>query len=232
MVPEVTDSRPARMRNSVVLPHPPGPTIMKNAPGAMSTETPSIAMSCPNILRRSRMRMAGRVGSGSAASSLASGRVMDGPGRLQFAERSPHSQPVIFAPICRGPRPLLEAGANVERRAATMKPSIDRIPTTPLASLIAPHPHHLGGQPAPAPAAAGVAAREAGGNTVRLDRLRDVPDPVGRRYRPPAGRGRHRRDQRRRIREIDQLVAIRARTLERLRTPSGQAGCQSISARR
>jgi hypothetical protein len=41
------------------------------------------------------MQMAGRSGSGSAASSLASGRIMDGPGQLQFAERSPHSQPVI-----------------------------------------------------------------------------------------------------------------------------------------
>src|SRR5262249_3284254 len=60
IVPEVTDSRPARMRNSVVLPHPLGPTIMKNSPEAMSTDTPSIATSCPNVLRRSRMRMAGR----------------------------------------------------------------------------------------------------------------------------------------------------------------------------
>jgi hypothetical protein len=45
IAPEVTDSSPARMRNSVVLPQPLGPTIMKNSPRAMSTETPSTAVS-------------------------------------------------------------------------------------------------------------------------------------------------------------------------------------------
>jgi len=74
IVPDVTESRPARMRNSVVLPQPLGPTIMKNSPCAISTDTPSIAVSCPNLLRRSRMRMAARAGSGSAGSSLASRR--------------------------------------------------------------------------------------------------------------------------------------------------------------
>src|SRR5215470_2976608 len=79
ITPEVTESRPARMRNSVVLPQPLGPTIMKNSPWAISTDTPSTAVSWPNRLWRPRMRMAVRAGTGSAASSLASGRVMDGP---------------------------------------------------------------------------------------------------------------------------------------------------------
>src|SRR5262249_13030443 len=45
-----------------------------------------------------------------------------------------------FAPIGRGHRPLLEAGANVERRAGTMKRSSDRILTTHVGSLIRPQP--------------------------------------------------------------------------------------------
>src|SRR5262245_38280738 len=45
-----------------------------------------------------------------------------------------------FAPIGRGPRPLLEAGANVERRAGTMKRSSERILTTHVGSLIRPQP--------------------------------------------------------------------------------------------
>jgi len=50
MVPELTWSSPARMRNSVVLPHPLGPTIMKNSPWAMSTATPSMAVRVPKVL--------------------------------------------------------------------------------------------------------------------------------------------------------------------------------------
>jgi hypothetical protein len=79
IVPEVTESSPARMRSSVVLPQPLGPTIMKNSPCAMSSETPSMAESSPKRLWRSRMRIAGRSGSACVVSSLASGRVMDGP---------------------------------------------------------------------------------------------------------------------------------------------------------
>src|SRR5262249_14840135 len=139
IAPEVTDSRPARMRSSVVLPHPLGPTIMKNSPWAMSTETPSIAMSCPNILRRSRMRMAGRIGSGWAASSLASGRVMDGPGRLQCAEPSRHSQPIISRPDW--PRTSTSARSRAaSSNAGKMKRSSDRILTTHVGSLIRPQP--------------------------------------------------------------------------------------------
>ncbi len=48
------------MRSSVVLPQPEGPTIMKNSPGSMSTETWSMAVSLPNVLSRSRIRIAGR----------------------------------------------------------------------------------------------------------------------------------------------------------------------------
>ncbi len=42
----------------------------------------------------------------------------------------------------------------------------------------------------------------------------------------------HRRDQRRRVRQIDQLVAIRARAPERLRAPAGEARRQPVRARR
>ena len=38
------------MRSSVVLPQPDGPTIMKNSPWPMSTDTPSMATSWPNVL--------------------------------------------------------------------------------------------------------------------------------------------------------------------------------------
>src|SRR5882757_327011 len=76
MVPELMDSSPARMRSSVVLPHPLGPTIMKNSPCAISIDTWSTAIRPPNVFETSRMRMADGAGTGSAAWSLASGRVM------------------------------------------------------------------------------------------------------------------------------------------------------------
>ncbi len=101
-----------------------------------------------------------------------------------------------------------------------MKRSNDRILTTHVGSLIRPQPLQ-----------AFLRAKQAG-KPFDAKRLRELPDPVGRRHRSPASRGRHRRYQRRRIREIDQLVAIRARALERLRAPSGQARRQSVSARR
>jgi hypothetical protein len=50
IAPEVTESSPARMRSSVVLPQPLGPTIMKNSPYAMSSDTPSMAVSSPKRL--------------------------------------------------------------------------------------------------------------------------------------------------------------------------------------
>jgi hypothetical protein len=50
ITPAVTDSSPARMRSRVVLPHPLGPTIMKNSPCAISTETPSMAINPPKSL--------------------------------------------------------------------------------------------------------------------------------------------------------------------------------------
>src|SRR3984893_4747426 len=58
------------MRSSVVLPHPDGPTIMKNSPGEMSSDTWSTATRLPNDLTRSRIRMAGRA----EALALATGR--------------------------------------------------------------------------------------------------------------------------------------------------------------
>src|SRR5690349_10769112 len=75
IVPEVAVSRPARMRSSVVLPHPDGPTIMKNSPGAMSSDTQSIAVRPPKLLVRSRMRIAGRA----AALTFSAGRRFTAP---------------------------------------------------------------------------------------------------------------------------------------------------------
>src|SRR5580692_5125252 len=64
MVPPVAVSRPARMRSSVVFPQPDGPTMTKNSPGAMSTETWSMATRAPNDFCRSLIRIAGRAGCG------------------------------------------------------------------------------------------------------------------------------------------------------------------------
>src|SRR5215472_2895687 len=75
IVPELADSSPARMRRSVVLPQPDGPTIMKNSPGAMSSDTWSTATRSPNVLVRSRMRMAGRA----AALAFSTGRRLTAP---------------------------------------------------------------------------------------------------------------------------------------------------------
>jgi hypothetical protein len=79
IVPEVTESRPARMRSKVVLPQPLGPTIMKNSPWAISTDTPSTATKPPNFLLRSRMRIAGRAGNLSPVCNSGKGRFMQGP---------------------------------------------------------------------------------------------------------------------------------------------------------
>ena len=94
------------------------------------------------------------------------------------------------------------------------------------------HSHHPCRQPDPAAAAAGLPARQADRRAVRSSRPTKMRDGRGRRRRAPAGRGRHRRGQRRRVRQVDQLVAIRARAPERLRAPAGQARRQSVSARR
>src|SRR5215216_5118721 len=59
-VPAVACLRPARMRRSVVFPHPLGPTIMKNSPDRMSTDTLSMAVSAPNVLVRLRMPIAAK----------------------------------------------------------------------------------------------------------------------------------------------------------------------------
>src|SRR5580704_9780893 len=64
MVPALAVSSPARMRNSVVLPQPDGPTMTKNSPRPISTETRSTAESDPNVFCKSRMRIAGRADSG------------------------------------------------------------------------------------------------------------------------------------------------------------------------
>ena len=102
-----------------------------------------------------------------------------------------------------------------------MKRSVDRIL------------HNSCRQLDPAAAAAGVPARQAGGQTIRPGAAYDrcLTQSVAR-HRPAAGRGRHRCDQRWRVRKIDQLVAIRVRTPERVRAASGEARRQSVSARR
>src|SRR6185437_4246192 len=80
IVPDDALSSPARMRSSVVLPHPDGPTIMKNSPGAMSSETWSTAIKSPNVLVRSRMRIAGRA----VATGFSTGRRGTAPGDMPW----------------------------------------------------------------------------------------------------------------------------------------------------
>ena len=52
------------MRSSVVFPQPDGPTIMKNSPCPISSDTSSTATSGPNDFVRLRMRIAGRAATG------------------------------------------------------------------------------------------------------------------------------------------------------------------------
>jgi hypothetical protein len=89
IVPDVAASRPARMRNSVVFPEPDGPTIMKNSPCPMSSDTSSTATSGPNDFVRLRMRIAGRSAAG-ATVGRGAGAVLDirlGPrGRASVAK--------------------------------------------------------------------------------------------------------------------------------------------------
>src|SRR5262249_4057539 len=76
MGPDLAESSPGTMRSSVVLPHPLGPTIMKNSPRGISIDTPSIAVNDPKRLYTSRMRIAaGReVNVAAGSGNLASGR--------------------------------------------------------------------------------------------------------------------------------------------------------------
>ena len=53
--PEVIDSSPAIMRNSVDLPQPDGPTSTTKAPSAMSIDTPCSTSVAPKDFRRSRI---------------------------------------------------------------------------------------------------------------------------------------------------------------------------------
>src|SRR5437588_29493 len=55
--PPVTCSSPPRMRSIVVLPQPEGPTIAKNVPSSMSSDTSSMATSVRNRLIRCLMRI-------------------------------------------------------------------------------------------------------------------------------------------------------------------------------
>jgi hypothetical protein len=99
MVPALAVSSPARMRSSVVLPQPEGPTITKNSPRPISIETRSTAVSDPKVFCKPRMRIAGctetggetRPFGGSAAAcrlvalALISGHLAGQFGRCQLA---------------------------------------------------------------------------------------------------------------------------------------------------
>ena len=95
-----------------------------------------------------------------------------------------------------------------------------------------PYPHQPCRQPDPAAGADRVSACPARAAPGRRGGLRGVPNPIGRGYRAPAGRGRHRRGRRRRIRQDHQLVAICAGAAVGLRAPPDQSRRQSVRARR
>ena len=102
-----------------------------------------------------------------------------------------------------------------------MKRSTDRILTTHVGSLIRPG------------AVARLPARQGGGGALRPGGLCELPEGVRRRGGAPAGRDRPRRHQRRRVRQGDQLVAIRAVPPRRFRAAAVQAGRrQPVHARR
>ena len=60
-VPDVGISKPAIMRRHVVLPLPDGPSIEKNSPSAISSETPSTATTSPNDFATSSSVTAGGI---------------------------------------------------------------------------------------------------------------------------------------------------------------------------
>src|SRR5260363_107410 len=64
MRPSSGVSKPASMRNSVVLPQPLGPSSAKNSPARMSSETPSTARKLPKVLTTFSIRRIGGWGSG------------------------------------------------------------------------------------------------------------------------------------------------------------------------
>src|SRR5262245_15104500 len=61
MRPSVGVSKPASMRNSVVLPHPDGPSSAKNSPRAMSSVRASTAVTAPKRLLTASKRTSGCV---------------------------------------------------------------------------------------------------------------------------------------------------------------------------
>ncbi len=62
MRPSSGVSKPASIRNSVVLPQPLGPSSAKNSPALMSSDSRSTARKTPNFFTTASMRSSGIVG--------------------------------------------------------------------------------------------------------------------------------------------------------------------------
>ena len=94
-----------------------------------------------------------------------------------------------------------------------------------------PNPDHACRQPDPAAKPAGIPQGAARQGALRTGGVRRLPARRGRRRSPQAGGDRPRRHQRRRIRQDDQLVTLRARAHERLRA-TRPAGARRHAGRR
>ena len=121
---------------------------------------------------------------------------------------------------------------GLSRRPRPPKARLRSIPRAPHETQHRSHSDHPCRQPDPAAGADRVPARPAGAPARGRGRVRDVPDRIGRRDRAPAGRGRHRRGQRRRIRQDHQLVAICAGAAVGFRAAPDEGRRQSVRARR
>jgi hypothetical protein len=87
-VPLVGHSSSAKMRNSVVLPQPLGPTMTKKVPGAMSSERSSIAVNTPPLLANCLVRLAIRI-FGAATAGMFSAISIITPVPIAFAGKGP-----------------------------------------------------------------------------------------------------------------------------------------------
>src|SRR5262245_599010 len=87
-------------------------------------------------------------------------------------------------------------------------------------------------EPDPTARAAALHPREAERTGIRQRGVPEVPEGVGRGGGEAPGRGGDRHSERRRVRQGDQLVAVRARADERLHPPAGEGGRARLRARR